>query len=151
MNKLLFTVLCARRHFVKRARSVHGQVELRTDLMSAIWVKMKRHAAVNTCEPSRFQKMAKQTLIRKRKCIPNESKPGEVRSVVRGKVTRGEELHHAGLIPIINNCLRNQPCWQLFVVSQITKNQVAVAKKISTFCLVDLLPSVSSSASNYHT
>ena len=27
----------------------------------------------------------------------------EVRSVSRGKVTSGEELHHAGLLPIINN------------------------------------------------
>ena len=72
--------------------------------MSTRWVKMKIHTAVNMCEPSHFPKMAKLTFIRKRKCIPNESELGddgdEVRLVSRGKVTRGEELHHAGLLPI---------------------------------------------------
>ena len=52
------------------------------------------------CAPSHFPKMVRLTYIPRRKCIPNESEDGEdeVRLVARGKVTRGKELHHAGLL-----------------------------------------------------
>ena len=68
--------------------------------MSIRWVKMKTHAAVSMCVRSHFPKMVRLTYIPRRKCIPHESEDGEeeVRLVARGKVTRGKELHHAGLL-----------------------------------------------------
>ena len=68
--------------------------------MSIRWVKMKIYAAVNMCVRSHFPKMVRLTYIPRRKCIPNESEYGdnEVRLVACGKVTRGKELHHAGLL-----------------------------------------------------
>ena len=63
------------------------------------WVKMKIHAAVNMCAASLFLKMVKSSYIPRINCIPNESLHGEVRLVARGKVTRGQELYHAGLLP----------------------------------------------------